>query len=179
MKLRLLASIMSLRAISQTLGNGLLDQVRSGLASAKADNEGTVEIAKNEVVKSTVNESNKQNRIGFFEQLLGSKTSTKEKPTAEAMTLRLADLKAKGNILRHHPLPNMVKSYVKDLKDFLGDLREHAYQAEHKDELFQRMKVVDENLDKLADKLLDEQKHELALVASLGELQGLLVDVFA
>jgi len=117
-------------------------------------------------------------KTGFFEQLLNQKNS-KENISLESMRMRFSELQAKGKIIRSHPLPSVVKDYTRDLKNFLGDLKDQAYQAEHKDELFQRLKIADENLDKLVDETLNDQKKELAIVASLGELQGLLIDVFA
>ena len=40
------------------------------------------------------------------------------------------------------------------------------------------MNLIDEKLVEISDKLLEEQKKEIDLVASLGDLQGLLVDFY-
>jgi uncharacterized protein YaaR (DUF327 family) len=130
------------------------------------------------ISNTKTNELNPKQKNSIFDQLLNSK-NPKEVNSVESMTMRFSELQAKGKTVRLHPIPKVVKEYVKELKNFLGDIKDQAYQAEHKDELFQRIKVVNENLDKLADQSLNDQKQELALVASLGELKGLLIDVFA
>ncbi len=104
--------------------------------------------------------------------------SRQEKPSLESMQNRLADIKYKGKMLLHHPLESSVKSYMKDVKEFLADIRDHAYGSEQRDNLFQKINVVDNDLDQLGEKLLQGQTSELALIDSLGQLQGLLVDVY-
>lgn len=123
-------------------------------------------------------ESNKKSSVkDLIDKILSNNSTTKEAPKLETMQARLSDIQRRGKLLLHHP--SSMKSYVKDMKDFLGDLRDHAYSAKYKDDLFQRMDIVDSQLDELSDELLNSQQQEMALVNSLGELQGLLVDVFA
>lgn len=170
---------MSLQSIGQNiLNSNFLSDIRSNLSGAK--NEiGNTKLLTSETPKANkASELSVKEKTGFFDQILNPKNS-KPVINAESMSMRYSELKAKGNLVRHHPLPGIVKDYVKDLKNFLGDIKDQAYQAEHEDELFQRIKIVDEKLDKLADEALSDQKRELALVTSLGELQGLLIDVFA
>lgn len=128
---------------------------------------------------STVNEPKKSSVKDLIDKILSNNPSnaTKEAPKLETMQARLSDIQRRGKLLLHHP--SSVKSYVKDMQDFLGDLREHAYGAKYKDDLFQRIDTLNSQLDDLGDELLNSQQQEMALVNSLGELQGLLVDVFA
>lgn len=123
-------------------------------------------------------ESSKKSSVkDLIDKFLSNNSTAKEAPNFETMRARFSEIQRRGKLLLHHP--SSMKSYVKDMKDFLGDLREHAYSAKYKDDLFQRMDTVDSQLDELADELLSSQQQELALVNSLGELQGLLIDVFA
>ena len=119
---------------------------------------------------------NPNKTTNFIDKLLPQ--LRKEKPSKEAMQNRLNDIALKGKILLEHPTRDSVGSYIKDMKDFLGDVKDHAHNLKHKDGLFQRIEIADIDLDKLSEELLKEQKAELALVNSLGQLQGLLVDVF-
>jgi hypothetical protein len=169
---------MSLQSIGQNLLNsGFLNDLRSNFSGTKNEIS-DAKLLTSETQKSKPGDISTREKNSFFDQILNPK-NTKPAINPETMSMRLSELKAKGNLVRHHPLPGVVKDYVKDLKNFLGDIKDQAYQAEHRDELFQRIKIVDENLDKLADEALNDQKRELAMVASLGELQGLLIDVFA
>jgi uncharacterized protein YaaR (DUF327 family) len=169
---------MSLQSIGQNLlNNNLFSEMRPGLKSSKDELSQTKLLAQeNRGLKST--EIQEKSKTGFFDQLLNQKTS-KDNVSLESMKMRFSELQAKGKLVRSHPLPSVVKDYAKDLKNFLGDLKDRTYQAEHHENLFQRIKVADENLDKLVDETLSDQKKEINIIASLGELQGLLIDVFA
>lgn len=118
------------------------------------------------------------NKPNFLEQLVSVTNKSKPKPELSQMQDRLADLRARGKVVLHHPLDSTVKSYVKDLKDFLGDIRDHAYGSARRDDHFQKINIADRNLDALGEELLQSEKPELALLDSLGELQGLLIDVY-
>lgn len=118
-----------------------------------------------------------QEQLSFLEQLK-NKENIKPKPDLKSMENRLADIQRKGLLLRHHPLPDIAEEYVDSIKGFLKDVRDHAYQSNSKDNIFQKVDVVDKKLDSLAEKLINEQKPEIDLVASLGELEGLLIDIF-
>jgi len=169
---------MSLQSIGQNLlTNNFFNEMKPGSRASSGELSQT-KVLTQKASSAKINEITEKPKTGFFEQLLNQK-NTKETINLESMNMRFSELQAKGKLVRQHPLPGVVKDYVKDLKSFLGDIKDQAYQSEHKDELFQRIKIVDENLDKLVDQTLSDQKKEIALVASLGELQGLLIDVFA
>ena len=81
--------------------------------------------------------------------------------------------------VKSHPLPKMVREYVSEIRSFLTDVKDHAFEHRANDEgLFERMEVIDSKLSELGDQLLDEQKNELQIAANLGELQGLLIDFY-
>lgn len=114
----------------------------------------------------------------FFDQLLTKTGMKTEKPTVGQMQSRLADIKKMGVTLRHHPEPSMVKSYVSEVKSFLTDVRDNAYQGHRSEEdLFEKIDIADRQLDELADDFLGSQKSEMQLLDSLGALEGLLVDI--
>lgn len=123
-------------------------------------------------------EVTKTDKTNFFDQLL-TKTGIKtEKPTASQMQSRLADIKKMGITLRHHPEPSMVKSYVSEVKSFLTDVRDNAYEGHRSaEDLFEKIDIADKQLDELADDFLASQKPEMQLLDSLGALEGLLVDI--
>lgn len=163
---------MSLNAITG-IANSALDAFnRPNLDSVSA---GEARNTQNSKVQSSTSKVDKE--PNFLERLV-SASRTKQKPSLNEMTDRLASLKAKGTLVLHHPLDSTVKSYVKDLKDFLGDIRDHAYDSMNKNDHFQRIDVADTKLDALAEDLLQTEKAELALLESLGELQGLIIDIY-
>ena len=165
---------MSLTAISNAYNSALNSFARPTLDNTAINQHGlaseTQEVKLNPL---------KETKPSFVEKLDKFLTVTKkEKPSLDEMQNRLADIKYRGKMLLHHPLETSVKSYMKDLKDFLSDVRDHAYGSQQRDNLFQKINVVDSKLDKLGDELLQGQTNELALLDSLGQLQGLLVDIY-
>lgn len=121
-----------------------------------------------------------ESKKNFWDHLTTQVSKNTPKQTEEVKTFeeRFADIKRKGDIALHHPLPAIVKDYVNEVKSFINDARQNAYSGKSKDGVFEKLDLVDEKLEKLADELLAEQKPGLNLAASLGELQGLLVDIF-
>lgn len=145
----------------------------------------------NELVSAQKKTSNSPNLLekslnlvnqNFLNQLQ-NKTTTQEKPKLEQMQDRLTDIQRKGVVLRHYPLADIADEYIGSIKSFLDDVREHAYGAdfmtgeEGSKPIFEKINIADKKLDELADKLLKDEKAGLDLVASLGELEGLLIDI--
>lgn len=124
---------------------------------------------------ASVDESKKNFWDNFSLQVSKNTNPAQEQKSYEE---RFADIKRKGDIAMQHPLPGVVKDYVSDLRNFLNDVRDNAFTGQSKDGIFEKLDLADEKLQKLADQLLAEEKPKLDLVASLGELQGLLVDIF-
>lgn len=122
-----------------------------------------------------------ENKKTFWDQLTNQvKKTSNETVAAEPASYeqRLNQIQKKGKILLEHPLPSVMKDYLSDVKSFLNDVRENAYSGKSEDGVFKKLDLADEKLEKLAENLLQEQKPELNLAASLGELQGLLIDIF-
>ncbi len=165
---------MSLTAISNAYNSALNSFARPSFNDT-AINQGTQTAEAQESKLNPIKEA-KPSFIDKLDKFLT--VSKKEKPSLEDMQSRLADIKYKGKMLLHHPLESSVKSYMKDVKDFLSDVRDHAYSSQQRDNLFQKINVVDSKLDKVGDELLEGQGNELALLDSLGQLQGLLVDIY-
>ncbi len=140
-------------------------------------NSGT---ATNSEITVATKANNPETKLNFFEQFkLGSRIHSEAKPSLEELESRAADIRRMGSFLQKHPMPEMLKDYISQVRDLLGDLSDHAYAAHKDSDLFQKINVIDEKLDLLADKVLKEEQESFALAESLGELQGLLIDVFA
>jgi len=118
-------------------------------------------------------------KLNFFEQFkLNIRKPSEVKPSFEQLEQRATDIRRMGAYREKHPMPDMVKDYIGQVRDLMNDLRDSAYSANKRDGLFQKIDVIDDKLDALADKVLSDEKNGLELAQSLGELQGLLIDVF-
>jgi uncharacterized protein len=115
----------------------------------------------------------------FFDKLLARNDQVSKKNSLSEMQAKLADIKHLGTLVKQHPEPNVVKSYVSELRSFLTQIRDSAYEEQRSDDdLFEKINIVDQKLDELADELLLSQKTEMQIVNSLGVLEGLLIDIF-
>ena len=114
----------------------------------------------------------------FFENFL-NRSDKSDRPSNEVLNQKLADIRHKAKLVKSHPLPTVVKDYIQDVKGFLTDVKDHAYEHQmNDDKMFEKMKLIDKKLADIGDKILEDNKEEIALVANLGELEGLLIDFY-
>jgi uncharacterized protein YaaR (DUF327 family) len=119
-----------------------------------------------------------QDKKTFFENFL-NRSNKSNRPSNEILNQKLADIRHKAKLVKSHPLPNIVKDYIREVKSFLTDVKDHAYKHQMNDDnQFEKMELIDKKLADIGDKILEDNKEELSLVASLGELQGLLIDFY-
>lgn len=132
------------------------------------------------VKESTVAKEAQPSKPGnFFDQLMSRNDQATNKLSFSEMQSKLVDIKHLGTLVKQHPEPNVVKSYVSELRSFLSQLKDSAYEGQRsEDDLFEKINIVDTKLDELVDELLGSQKSEMEIVNSLGVLEGLLIDIF-
>lgn len=79
-----------------------------------------------------------------------------------------------------------MKHYRGLVKDFLNEVVTHSHSFSRENFLDRRgrhrvygiIRLVDENLDQLAQELMKDEKDNLAILNKIGEIQGLLLDIF-
>ena len=72
------------------------------------------------------------------------------------------------------------------VKDFLNEIvtRSHSFSRENfldrrgRHRVYGIIRLVDENLDQLAQELMKDEKDNLAILNKIGEIRGLLLDIF-
>ena len=72
------------------------------------------------------------------------------------------------------------------IKDFLNEVVTHSHSFSRENFLDRRgrhrvygiIRLVDENLDQLAQELMKDEKDNLAILNKIGEIRGLLLDIF-
>ena len=82
---------------------------------------------------------------------------------------------------------------VKDMKRYRGLVKEfynevvthsHSFSRENfldkkgRHRVYGIIRLIDENLDQLAQELMKDEKDNLAILSKIGEIQGLLLDIF-
>ena len=79
-----------------------------------------------------------------------------------------------------------MKRYRSLVKEFLGEIisRSHSFSRENfldrrgRHRVYGIIRLVDENLDALAQELMKDEKDNLAILSKIGEIRGLLLDIF-
>lgn len=79
-----------------------------------------------------------------------------------------------------------MKHYRSLIKDFLNEVVTHSHSFSRENFLDRRgrhrvygiIRLIDENLDQLAQELMKDEKDNLAILNKIGEIQGLLLDIF-
>jgi hypothetical protein len=79
-----------------------------------------------------------------------------------------------------------MKHYRGLVKSFLNEVVTHSHSFSRENFLDRRgrhrvygiIRLVDENLDQLAQELMKDEKDNLAILGKIGEIKGLLLDIF-
>ena len=104
----------------------------------------------------------------------------------QALTQMMEEIESQGNRLaKHHDIRDM-KKYRTLVKGFLNEIitRSHSFSRENfldrkgRHRVYGIVRLVDETLDSLAQELVKEEKDHLAILAKIGEIRGLLLDIF-
>ena len=125
-----------------------------------------------------------QEADGSFKFTLASRIQ--EADLQQALTLMMEEIESQGNRLaKHHDIRDM-KKYRALVKGFLNEIitRSHSFSRENfldrkgRHRVYGIVRLVDETLDSLAQELVKEEKDHLAILAKIGEIRGLLLDIF-
>ena len=89
-------------------------------------------------------------------------------------------------IAEHMDIKDM-KQYRSLVKDFINEVvnRSHKFSRENfldrrgRHRVYGMVKLVDENLDELAQELVKDEKDHLAIVGKIDDIRGLLLDISA
>ena len=79
-----------------------------------------------------------------------------------------------------------MRRYRALIKDFMNEIvnRSHKFSRENfldrrgRHRVYGIVRLVDGKLDELAQELMKEEKDEIAILAKVGEIRGLLLDIF-
>ena len=125
-----------------------------------------------------------QEADGSFKFMLASRIE--EADLQQVLTQMMEEIEAQGNRLaKHHDIRDM-KKYRTLIKGFLNEIvsRSHAFSRENfldrkgRHRVYGIIRLVDQNLDDLAQELVKEEKDHLSILAKIGEIRGLLLDIF-
>lgn len=102
------------------------------------------------------------------------------------LSLLMEDIGAQGKKISKKMDIRDMKRYRTLVKDFLNEVvtRSHKFSRENfldrrgRHRVYGIIRKVDETLDALAQELVKEEKDHLAILGMIGEIKGLLLDIF-
>jgi len=98
----------------------------------------------------------------------------------------LTDITAQGErIARHMDIRDMRK-YREMIREFMNEVvyRSHKFSRENfldrrgRHRVYGLIKLIDANLDELAQELMKDEKDHITILNKIGEIRGLLLDIF-
>lgn len=104
----------------------------------------------------------------------------------ERLNILLNDITTQGERIAQHMDIRDMKKYRGLVKDFLNEVvnRSHKFSRENfldrrgRHRVYGIIRLIDANLDELASELVKDEKDHLSILEKIGEIQGLLLDIF-
>ena len=102
------------------------------------------------------------------------------------LTALMEDITMQGKKLGKRRDVKDMKRYRGLIKDFLNEIvsRSHNFSRENfldrkgRHRVYGIIRLIDKNLDELAQELMKDEKDNLAILDKIGEIRGLLLDIF-
>ncbi|MCM1088691.1 MAG: YaaR family protein [Blautia sp.] len=125
-----------------------------------------------------------QEADGTFKFTLVSRIEEQE--LQNALTQMMEEITRQGDKLAKHRDIKDMKRYRALIKDFMNEIvnRSHVFSRENfldrkgRHRVYGIIRLVDKNLDELAQELVKDEKDNLAILNKIGEIRGLLLDIF-
>ena len=113
-------------------------------------------------------------------------SNIEEQELQARLTLMMEDITQQGKKISKHMDVTDMRKYRALIKDFLNEVvnRSHKFSRENfldrrgRHRVYGIVKLIDSNLDELAQELMKEEKDHLAILSKIDEIRGLLLDIF-
>ncbi len=125
-----------------------------------------------------------QETDGNFKFTLASRIE--EQDLQATLTRMMEEITQQGDKLAKKRDIKDMKRYRAMIKDFMNEVvnRSHAFSRENfldrkgRHRVYGIIRLVDQNLDELAQELVKDEQDHLAILSKIGEIQGLILDIF-
>ena len=129
--------------------------------------------------QQTVHESD-----GSFKFMLAS--NIEEAELAQRLNLMMEEIVMQGDKLVKRKDVRDMRRYRSLIKEFMNEIvnRSHKFSRENfldrrgRHRVYGIIRLVDEKLDELAQELVKDEHDKISILAKVGEIRGLLLDIF-
>ncbi|MCR5651575.1 MAG: YaaR family protein [Lachnospiraceae bacterium] len=112
-------------------------------------------------------------------------SNIEEQELQEKLTALMSEITAQGERISKKKDIKDMKRYRSLVKDFMNEILNRSHKFSRQNFLDKRgrhrvygiIHLVDQNLDELAEELLKDESDNLAILAKIGEIRGLLIDL--
>lgn len=119
-----------------------------------------------------------------FKFILAS--NIQEAELSEKLSALMGEITAQGERISKKKDIRDMRKYRGLIKEFMNEIvnRSHQFSRENfldrkgRHRVYGIIRLVDENLDALAQELCKDEKDNMAILAKIGEIRGLLLDIF-
>ncbi|MBQ3584707.1 MAG: YaaR family protein [Lachnospiraceae bacterium] len=120
---------------------------------------------------------------GDFKFMLAS--NIEEADLQQKVCALMNEISEQGKKISKHTDVKDMRRYRQLIKDFINEIvyRSHEFSRENfldkrgRHRVYGIIRLVDENLDKLAEELIKDEKDNIAILNLVGEIRGLLLDI--
>ena len=113
-------------------------------------------------------------------------SSIQEQELQASLAVMMEDITQQGNKLSRKMDIRDMKLYRKMIKEFMNEIVTHSHSFSRENFLDKKgrhrvygmVKLIDQALDDLAEELMREEQDHLAILNKIGEIQGLILDLF-
>lgn len=113
-------------------------------------------------------------------------SNIEEQDLQARLTLMMEDIIQQGKKISKHMDVRDMRHYRALIKEFLNEVVNRSHQFSRENFLDRRgrhrvygiIKLIDSNLDELAQELIKDEKDHLAILNKIDEIRGLLLDIF-
>ncbi|MCR5784959.1 MAG: YaaR family protein [Eubacterium sp.] len=134
-------------------------------------------------VNQTNQTSSAQAADGSFKFMLASNIEEAELQTK--INNLMDSITKQGDVLAKHMDIRDMRKYRELVKDFLNEVvyRSHKFSRENfldrrgRHRVYGIIKLIDANLDDIAQELMKDEKDHLSILGKIGEIRGLLLDI--
>ena len=103
----------------------------------------------------------------------------------EKVNTLLKDISVQGEIIAKHKDIRDMKKYRTLIKEFLNEVvyRSHKFSRENfldrrgRHRVYGIVRLIDQNLDELAQALVEDEKEGIDILSKIDEIRGLLIDI--
>lgn len=136
------------------------------------------QVAKAEETTKNVPEANDDFKFALMSHI-------EEKDLQERLTLMMDEITMQGDKIKKRKNITDMRKYRNLIKDFMNEVinRSHKFSRENfldrrgRHRVYGIIRLVDENLDKLAEELMKEEQDNITVLNLIGEIRGLLIDL--